>query len=184
MRRRFFVLKCLRDEIFQTVLYSFLFCAFIQSMAAVSMASELPEQPFQLSQAVTAPHEKKSSRSTDKQPLVIRDITFQLDNGGKEKVLIFSTRFFTPSVAAVEGDRPRFVIDIPYTDSVKEGLKTIPVGGRFIKRIRTRHDGTSGTFRIVLDLRPEENYNVNQTFFEAENIYVIDVEQDRDFIEK
>jgi hypothetical protein len=80
---------------------------------------------------------------------------------------------------ALEGEKPRFVIDIRNTSSVKKGLTTIPVNGRFIQQIRTRHDANTGTFRIVLDLSPRENYKVNQTFFEAENMYVIEVEPER-----
>ncbi len=72
------------------------------------------------------------------------------------------------------------MIDIPHADSVGEGLRTIPANGRLIKKIRTRLDDSTGTLRIVLDLAPEENYKVDQFFFEAANAYVIEVGRESD----
>lgn len=163
----------------RTLLGFLLLCALIPCLASPCVPSDQPGQPSCPSRTPAAPHEKDPSRGDDNAPLVIRDIRFELERGVKERVLVLSSRFFKPWVSALEGERPRFVIDIRNTDSVRGGLKNIPVDGLFIKRIRTHHDRQSGTLRIVLDLSPDENYSVNHTFFEAENLYVIDIEPER-----
>jgi hypothetical protein len=106
-------------------------------------------------------------------PLVIRDISFKPERGGKESVMIQASRFFSPQVFTLEGDRPRFVIDIRGTSSFGMGGSEIIAGGERIKRIRAHHQRDSGTLRVVLDLRPSRDYTVNQVFFETENIYAL-----------
>lgn len=158
------------------VFWCFFIFASLQWFAPFTSASDLPQQEYPLAQSGEAAQDKEHPQSTGKPPLIIRDIQFRLEKGVKEKVLVLSNRFIDPSVMALEGEKPRFVIDIRNTNSVKKGLTTIPVNGRFIQQVRTRHDAKTGTFRIVLDLSPSENYKVNQTFFEAENMYVVEVE--------
>jgi hypothetical protein len=148
----------------------------VQWFAPLTSASDLLRPSYSFTQSGAAAQAQEHPQTIGRPPLIIKDIQVQVEMGVKEKVLVFSSRFIDPSVMALEGEKPRFVIDIRNTSSVKKGLTTIPVDGRFIHRIRTHHDANTGTFRIVLDLSPSENYKVNQTFFEAENLYVIEVE--------
>ena len=131
----------------------------------------------ELAKKASAPKEKK--KQPEDPDLEIRDIRVESKKGVKDTVHIFANRLFTPSVSALEGDRPRFVIDILKATRVDVKHKLIHVGGDFIEQIRLRHDRGTGTFRVVLDLHPSKNYKVNQMFFEAENIYAIEVEEER-----
>jgi len=149
----------------------------MQGLAPLAAASEWKRQSYRLAQSTGAGHEKEQDRAADNIPLIITDIQFRLEKGVKERVLVFADRFIDPSVMALEGEKPRFVVDVRNTHSVKKGLKTIPVNGQFIQQIRTHHDTNTRTFRIVLDLAPGENYTVNQLFFKKDNLYVVEVER-------
>ncbi|MEW6667519.1 MAG: AMIN domain-containing protein [Thermodesulfobacteriota bacterium] len=123
-------------------------------------------------------HERQR-RLTGASDLEIRDIKVESKRGVKDTVHIFSNRFFTPSVFALEGERPRFVIDILNTPQVRIKQDLIRVGGDFIEQIRIRLNRGTGTLRVVLDLHPSKNYKLNQMFYEAENIYAVEVEEER-----
>ncbi|MGD2127536.1 MAG: AMIN domain-containing protein, partial [Desulfobacteraceae bacterium] len=112
-------------------------------------------------------------------PLLINDITFKLDKGGKEVVRIHANRLFEPAVFAIEGDQPRFVIDIKDPIVPRTPPAKLLVNGRFIKRIRTHLQQVPRRLRIVLDLHPLEDYMVNQLFYRAENIYALEVAKER-----
>ena len=110
-------------------------------------------------------------------PLEIKDIKFKLKEDGKEVVYIYANRDFTPSVFALNGGNPRIVIDIKDLPAYKKGHSKIVVNGRFIRQIRTYFHDKSKTLRVVLDHDPSMNYVVNQIFFEAKKVYVIEVEE-------
>lgn len=113
-------------------------------------------------------------------PLEIKDIKFKLKEDGKEVVYIYSNRDFAPSVFALNGRNPRLVIDIKDLPAYKQGPSKIVVNGRFIRQIRTHFHDKSKKLRVVLDHDPSMNYVVNQIFFEAEKVYVIEVEEQQE----
>jgi hypothetical protein len=144
-------------------------------------ASDKPASPAPKPELLKNPQNPgENNRHTEDSYLEIRDIKIESKKGVRDTVHIFSNRPFTPSVLALEGDSPRFVIDILHTTHVRIRTNPIPVHGDFIQQVRTRHDRSTGTFRLVLDLHPLKNYKVNQMFFEAENIYAIEVEEERE----
>ena len=110
-------------------------------------------------------------------PLEIKDIQFKLKGDGKEVVYIYSNRDFVPSVFALNSGNPRLVIDIKDLPAYKQGPSKIVVNGRFIRQIRTHFHNKSKKLRVVLDHDPSMNYVVSQIFFEAENVFVIEVEE-------
>lgn len=110
--------------------------------------------------------------------VVIGDIRVQVEKGVREKVLIYSKTPFTARLFALEGEKPRIAIDIPNAQPLKRDLKSIEVKGEFIKEVRTHYHQDRGTLRVVLDLYPDVNYKVNQSYYEAENIYMIEVEKE------
>lgn len=125
---------------------------------------------------------RKAAPDTGKKtelPLIIKDITFRPDKDGKESVFVHSNRFFEPLVFALEGDRPRFVIDVRNTSEFRKDLSMIPVEGRLIEKIRTHHHRGTGTLRVVLDLYPSVEYQINQLYFKAQDIYALVVESRR-----
>jgi hypothetical protein len=118
---------------------------------------------------------QKPTKKT-KSGLVISEITFKLKTPGKEAVWIQGNRFFAPSAFAIEEDKPRFVIDIKDAGPVKRELSRIAADGQFIERIRTFYHQENRTLRVVLDLQPDKKYRISQFFYQAQNIYAVEVE--------
>ena len=112
--------------------------------------------------------------------VLIEDVTFRIAQKGVEIVFVHSNRFFVPVIFALEGDRPRVVVDIRNISHIKKGLSKIDVGGELIKQIRSHYNRHSQTLRIVLDLNPSKNYITNQVFYETRNIYSLElIEENR-----
>ena len=118
---------------------------------------------------------QKATKKTNSD-LVISEITFKLKSPGKEVVWIQGNRFFTPTAFAIEEDKPRFVIDIKDARPVKRELSRIAADGQFIERIRTFYHRENRTLRVVLDLHPSKKYRISQFFYQAQNIYAVEVE--------
>jgi SPOR domain/AMIN domain len=123
------------------------------------------------------PQERKEPVPTEMEPgLVISEIVFKLKTPGKEAVWIQGNRPFTPSAFAIEEDNPRFVIDIKDTGPVKRELSQIAADGQFIEKIRTFYHRENRTLRVVLDLQPSKSYQISQFFYQAQNLYAVEVE--------
>jgi len=110
--------------------------------------------------------------------LVISEIAFKLKAPGKEAVWIHGNGPFTPSAFAIEENKPRFVIDIKEVRPVKQELSQIAADGQFIERIRTFYHKKNRTLRVVLDLQPSKSYRISQFFYQAQNLYAVEVEAD------
>jgi hypothetical protein len=126
-------------------------------------------------QVETFKEPQKPVRKTEPR-LVISDITFKLKSPGKETMWIQGNRFFAPSAFAIEEDKPRFVIDIKDTGPVKRELSRIAADGQFIEKVRTFYHKENRTLRVVLDLQPSKKYRISQFFYQAQNIYAVEVE--------
>jgi hypothetical protein len=124
-----------------------------------------------------SPQEQKEPAPQEAESdLVISEITFKLKSPGKETVWIQGNRFFAPSAFAIEQDKPRFVIDIKDTLPVKRELSRIAADGQFIERVRAFYHKENRTLRVVLDLQPDKKYRISQFFYQAQNIYAVEVE--------
>jgi len=104
----------------------------------------------------------------------IRGIRFEVMREGEEKVFLMLNGFFPPDAFVLQGERPRAVCDF-YDTGLGEGIgRCIEVNGRFIQQIRTGvYGGEKSKVRIVLDLVPGKNYEVEQIFFRKENLYTL-----------
>jgi hypothetical protein len=120
--------------------------------------------------------EKQKAVTKTESGLVISDIAFKLKGPGKESVWIQGNRTFTPSAFAIEEGKPRFVIDIKDTGPVKKELSRVATEGQLIERIRTSYHKENRTLRVVLDLVPDKKYRISQFFYQAQNIYAVEVE--------
>lgn len=119
-----------------------------------------------------------SSLNNGADGIILRDIRFTPGSGGHERVLIYFNRQALPVLSSIQNELPRVVADFENVVSVRPGFKNVPVGGSFIKRVRSSYNPKTRILRIVLDLDPSKNYLVNQVFSQKENIYVFDVSED------
>jgi hypothetical protein len=110
----------------------------------------------------------------------VREIRVELAEGGEEKVFFLVNGFYPPRRLALEGDRPRIACDF-FGARLGKGIdRCIKVNGRLIQQIRTAvYQGENPKVRVVLDLVPGKNYEVEQIFYKKENLYVIIVKEER-----
>lgn len=111
-------------------------------------------------------------------PLMVRNITLKFGPTGHERVFIEFNRDATPAISSIGGKDPRIVVDIKNVLSIRQGLKRIDIRGKLVRQIRSNLDHASRQLRIVVDLVPSRNYDVEPVFYTAEKTYVIDISED------
>ena len=133
-----------------------------------------------VSYAIPVETSEKLEQATQKpkSDLVISEIAFKVKAPGKEAVWIQGNRSFTTTAFAIEEDKPRFVVDIKDTGPVKRELSRIAADGQFVERIRSFYHKENRTLRVVLDLHPAKKYRISQFFYQAQNIYAVEVESE------
>jgi len=126
------------------------------------------------------PPEDRSALSDEKENfrIDVKNITFKLEDSGKEAILIEFNRFYTPAIFAIPGKTARIVLDIANVSSFRKEWAVINVGGKIIKRIRCSEDPRTHMVRIVLDVEPSRDYYVQPVFSERENIYKLEMSED------
>jgi hypothetical protein len=118
-----------------------------------------------------APPSRKVSTASSRKILAIdSDIT----SPSEEKINILMTGNFPPEAQVIEGDTPRIYCDFPDVRMEKTVSRTIAVNGKYVLQIRTGiHPPPESKSRVVLDLVPHHDYEVEQLFYENENRYSI-----------
>jgi hypothetical protein len=126
------------------------------------------------------PHgSRKEKEPVDSQEIIVEGIDFKVDKYGPEKILIYLNQFYLPKIFAIQGEKPRIVVDIKNVFSWKN-KPVIQVDGVFVKKIRTHLHSTTKKLRIVLDLNPSKNYVADQSFFKKDNIFCITIGAERE----
>lgn len=96
------------------------------------------------------------------------------DNPTGEVLNVILNGFYPPQVNAAEGSPPRIICDFPEVGLEKGIPKVLPVNGKYITQVRVGlHTQPVSKVRIVLDLVPEHNYEVEQFFYQKENLYTL-----------
>jgi hypothetical protein len=104
----------------------------------------------------------------------LREIRFEKGENGEERVLFVLNGDSPPKTFAIEGERPRLVCDFIGLRLDKKVENLIKVDGRLIKAIRVGiHSSPTPKIRVVLDLRPDQDYEIRQAFFFEKNIYAV-----------
>ena len=81
---------------------------------------------------------------------------------------------FPPQTMIVEGEKPRVVCDFFDAGLATDIGDSIEVNNGIVEKIRTgMHKSPKFKVRVVLDLVPKRNYEVDQFFVEKENYYVL-----------
>lgn len=110
------------------------------------------------------------------------EIRVELAEGGPEKVFFLVNGFYPPRYLALEGDSPRIACDFFGARLGKGVGRCIEVNGRLIQQIRTAvHGGKEPKVRVVLDLVPGKSYDVEQIFYQKDNLYVITVKEESSY---
>jgi len=110
----------------------------------------------------------------------LREIRIERTSDKEEKVTFVLNGFYPPKTSVSEEETPKIVCDFPETrmsDSIKP---TIEVNGIYLKQIRLKiQEGTPSKLMAVLEMMPNLNYSIKQTFFKKENCYTLTLKEDR-----
>ena len=83
-------------------------------------------------------------------------------------------RSYSPQVFVIEGNKPRWVCDFFGANLGKAVDHRIAVNGEIIHQIRIGlHTGPGSKIRVVLDLVPGRNHEIEKRLFEQENLYIL-----------
>lgn len=104
----------------------------------------------------------------------LREIRFEKGKDGEERVLFVLDGDSPPKTFAIEGKNPRLICDFFGVGLNKNVKHLMKVDGGLIKAIRMGiHLSPTPKIRVVLDLRPDQDYEIRQAFFVDKNIYAV-----------
>ena len=121
--------------------------------------------------------EKIASSVVPKRVPTILKISFDDSSSRGEMVLFRLNDFSPPAVSAIEKDNPRVLCDFMAMNLDSSVQKTIETNGQYIERIRTAKHHDPEKVRVVLDLRPNRDYDLQQVFFRNDNLFVLIVNE-------
>ncbi|RLA92909.1 MAG: hypothetical protein DRG25_05485 [Deltaproteobacteria bacterium] len=114
-----------------------------------------------------------NSPATASNPL-IKKIRFEKTSSTEEKVFFTLNGFYPPEIFGLKGEKPRIVCDFFNAQLENPTDRLIETHGDFIQGIRIGvHSSPQPKIRVVLDLVPNQTYDVQQIFFRKENIFLI-----------
>ena len=117
----------------------------------------------------SAPPSQKGSIASSRK---ILEIDSDITSPSGETINIVLSGPFPPNAQVIEGDAPRIVCDFPDVRMEPTIQRTIGVNGKYVLQIRTGiHPPPEPKSRIVLDLVPNHDYEVEQLFYEKDNRY-------------
>lgn len=154
-----------------------------KSQSALSSQEELSARPLdqKLIPPVFSdkeePIEPTAERMSDSVLPIILEISFDDSSSRGEMVLFRLNDFFPPTVSAIEKDVPRVLCDFMAMNLGPDVQQTILANGKYIERIRTARHQDPEKVRVVLDLSPDRDYDLQQVFFRSDNLFVLIVNE-------
>ncbi|PIE57009.1 MAG: hypothetical protein CSA34_01525 [Desulfobulbus propionicus] len=109
----------------------------------------------------------------DKAQPFLESVRFDDSSSKGEMVLFKLNDFYPPVVFGIEEDSPRVVCDFKDTTVSAKVKGTIAADGHYVRSIRVGQHASPQKVRVVLDLEPHHNYDLQQVFFREDNLFVI-----------
>jgi hypothetical protein len=104
----------------------------------------------------------------------VKEIRVEVTPEREEKVIFVLNCSYSPQVFVIEGNKPRWVCDFFGANLGKGVDHRIAVNGEIIHQIRIGlHAGSRSKVRVVLDLAPGQNHEIEKRLFEQEHLYVL-----------
>lgn len=107
----------------------------------------------------------------------ILEISFDDSSSKGEMALFRLNDFYPPTVSAIEKGSPRVLCDFMSMDLGPNVQQTILAQGKYIERIRTARHQDPDKVRVVLDLAPDRDYDLQQVYFRNDNLFVLIVNE-------
>ncbi len=145
----------------------------VQMTHPAPLEREIPGEKKNRDQAVSSA-KKIADQKMEKSK--IKAIQMKGEDDSEEIVEIFLTGYHPPEISVPDGDPPRVVCDF-HDVRIDPGFpRLIEAHGNLVQRIRLGiHLEPERKTRVVLDLSPSLDYEVEQYFFEAEYLYTLKV---------
>ena len=105
------------------------------------------------------------------------EVSFDDSSNRGEMVLFHLNDFFPPTVSAIEKNNPRVLCDFPSMKLSSDVQKQIDAGGKYVESVRTAYHADKDMVRVVLDLSPDRDYDLQQVFFKNDNLFVLIVNE-------
>jgi len=114
--------------------------------------------------------------ATHSQRNTISSLQVETKAADEERVLVHINGFSIPETFVIDGKKPRVVCDFKGIRLGQNIRRQINAGGKWIDQVRVgTDDDDKQKVRIVLDLQPDHNYQVEQNFYKKEGLYVLTV---------
>lgn len=105
---------------------------------------------------------------------VLLDISFDNVYAKSGEMILFKLNdFHPPAVSAVEKGTPKIVCDFPNTRLDDAVSQNIAAGGAFVNKIQVVEDSLPDQVRVVLELLPGNDYDLQQVYFKEDNLFVL-----------
>ncbi len=106
-------------------------------------------------------------------PPLLTSVTFDNSSNRGEMILFKLNEFHPPIVFGLEEGQPRVVCDFKGTTAAVDLPDSIKTEGKFVQKIRISKKNKTDKVRVVLDLAPNNSYDLQQVFFKEDNLFVI-----------
>ena len=115
-----------------------------------------------------------NSSMEDAYPYHIKEIEFIMTPEGEEIVSFLLTGYYPPKTFSVIKDKPRVICDF-FDANLGTGIERFQeLNGDFVQQIRIGiHKGSRPKIRVIIDLVPDENYDIRPVFFKEDNLYTL-----------
>ncbi|BHH84003.1 AMIN domain-containing protein [Desulforhopalus sp. 52FAK] len=147
------------------------------------MAKELDSRPVDekpIPPAVMVVAEEQTVADTGDVPPglpQLLEVSFDDSSNRGEMVLFHLNDFFPPTVSALEKNKPRILCDFKNMRLSRDVQTTIDAKGKYVEGIRTAYHADKDKVRVVLDLSPDRDYDLQQVFFKNDNLFVLIVNE-------
>ena len=92
-------------------------------------------------------------------------------------VLFRLNKFSPPIVSVIEKEKPRVLCDFMKMNMDPGVQSIIDANGKYVERIRAARHNDPKKVRVVLDLLPDRDYDLQQVFFRNDNLFVLIVNE-------
>lgn len=106
-------------------------------------------------------------------PPVLQSISFDNSTGQGEVIKFQLSGFYPPKISVIEKGAPRVVCDFKNTILAASVTDIINPDSQFIKSIRVGKHTNPDKIRVVIDLKPDNNYDLRQIFFKEDEKFVL-----------
>ncbi|MCK5516758.1 MAG: AMIN domain-containing protein [Desulfobulbaceae bacterium] len=143
-------------------------------IAKTKTEESVPPASTEIDTLIAKDLEPESSDSGAK----LLEISFDNSSNKGEMVIFRLNDFYPPAVSAIEEEEtPRVLCDFMDMQLAGEVNREIAAKGKYVQHIRTARHGNPDNIRVILDLSPDKDYDLQQVFFKNDNLFVLIVNE-------